>query len=284
MSEPAPITEETQLSLAPSEPAPAPSPQSVASRVTRGKYQHPLEHYESVYDLKANKGRTIKRWVATGRKKEDLPPLDEPARMAAWWGRCMTWTVPARLLTLAGSEPESPRPASPSSVAQPGKEAPPPPRPPSNVIQLPEGSGFAAAMGRAQEAERTAFAMWQAEITSVAPDAGREEMRRRAWERATEMVRKLEKDAESILSRDMITWPDAEVQLVDTMGVINRSLRSILVRVSTKIGLPHEWFVKADREYQSELDRCFDQLSENDYEEKPPAPVAPPFSLTAAAA
>lgn len=281
---PSPSSQEAgQLALQSPEPGPPPSPQVAAARVTKGTYLHPLAHYESVYDLKANRGRTIKRWVATGRKKGDFPPLDQPERMAAWWGRHMTWTVPARLLTLAGSEAEPPPPPAASSPAQPLGALSPPLPPPSNVIRLPEGSGFAAAMGRAQEAERTAYAKWQEELESPSPDEGREEMRRRAWERATKIVREMERDAEGILSRDLIAWPDAEVRVSEILTVVNRSLRSLFVRVSTKIGLPQEWFSKADAQYQLELDQCFEELADDDYQEKPgPPPPGPDFTLAAA--
>lgn len=54
----------------------------------RGYYLYPLKHYAVVYGYDANSGeRTIKRFVSVGRNviPHDLPPLDEPAKMPAWW-------------------------------------------------------------------------------------------------------------------------------------------------------------------------------------------------------
>lgn len=242
-----------------------------ATLLTRESYLHPQAHYEKVYGLTPNRGRTIKRWIKTGRDRSppDLPPLDHPEQMAGWWSRCMTWTVPARLLTLAGSGDVGEQPA----AAAPAKPAPADAAPASQgrAVQLPEGSGFAAAMKRAQEAERTAYGMWQQALSADPFEGGVEEMRRRAWERAVKVVREMERDAEDILSRDLHAWSDVEAKVSENLSVVNRSLRSILVRVATKIGLPHEWFVKADAAYQSELDRCFDELSDDDYRTQKPA-------------
>ena len=252
---------------------------TAARRATQATYKHPLAHYEAVYGAKPNKGRTIKRWVKTGRERQpvpDLPPLDDPPAMAAWWSRNMTWTVPAKLLTLAQAAPtqasgslepsgevgkgagsETQRGADGDAGESAEKRKP---------LDLPQGSGFAAALDRANTAERTAYAAWQKELAAEVINEGNEEMRRRAWERAVEIVRKLEKDAEGILGRDLIAWPEAEQQVQEHLNTMNRAIRSLIVRVATKIGLPQDWFRRVDEAYQSELDRAFDDLASGDYE------------------
>jgi hypothetical protein len=41
--------------------------------------------------------RTIYRWLDLGRQKKDMPPLDEPGLMLAWWSRNMKNQAPANL-------------------------------------------------------------------------------------------------------------------------------------------------------------------------------------------
>lgn len=253
---------------------------AAAARETKSKYKRPLAAYEATYGVKPNDGRTIKRWVKIGREKKpepDLPPLDDPPAMAAWWSRNMKWTVPANILALATPK------ASPAQLAPDGApDASVPvgggldpekrggadkdqnPRP--KKLDLPEGSGFAAALERASHAEREAYARWQEALGAEEFNAGVEEMRRRAWERAAELVRKLEKDAEEILARDLISWPEAERLMSEHLHIVNRSLRSLFVRVATKAGLSQDSFRKIEPVYQEELDRCFEKLSSDDYE------------------
>lgn len=67
----------------------------------RARYQHRLEHYREIYHASL---RTLKRWVATGRATDppELPPLDEPSAMLAWWTKHRPrYRAPARILQLA---------------------------------------------------------------------------------------------------------------------------------------------------------------------------------------
>lgn len=67
---------------------------------SRSKYKKPLAEYVTVYGTTV---RPIKRWIEIGKAATpvDLPPLDEPALMAAWWDNHMTTRVPAKLLAFA---------------------------------------------------------------------------------------------------------------------------------------------------------------------------------------
>lgn len=56
------------------------------------------KHYESIYGKKT---RTLKWWVEQGRSAAggpDLPPLDRPEEMPAWWERVMTQSCPRSVL------------------------------------------------------------------------------------------------------------------------------------------------------------------------------------------
>ena len=53
-------------------------------------YLHPYKHYLAVYGYQSADAKTIKRLVKKGKEaqpKADLPPLDSPADMPAWWRR-----------------------------------------------------------------------------------------------------------------------------------------------------------------------------------------------------
>ena len=98
---------------------------AAAPKKLRGHYARLYSEYESIY----GKGeRTVKRWVARGKAASpiDLPPLDTPSAMPAWWRRCMAQEVPdyiARAAELhpapvvAPDPPTAPAPDSPPAPA-----------------------------------------------------------------------------------------------------------------------------------------------------------------------
>jgi hypothetical protein len=254
-----------------------PDPRISGGRVTRDTYRKALADYEPFYGVKPNEGRTIKRWIKRGRERTptDLPPLDQPELMASWWSRNMKWKVPDRLLAFGkiataekGKEAASDQKQNRTADTATSSSDTPPPA--SNRIkpELPEGSGFAAILDRARQAERVAFSNWQAALNAEPFNAGDEELKQRAWSRAVETVRKLEKDAESILSRDLIAWPEAERIINETEAAIHQSLRSAIVRVATKIGIPSEWFAKINAAFQIELDHTFTRIAEAEYQHR----------------
>src|ERR1043166_3651831 len=70
------------------------------------KYKQKLPYYASVF---GQTDRTIKRWMRRGKElppptrngELDVPPLDDPPKMAAWWRRCMDRQVPDYILAIA---------------------------------------------------------------------------------------------------------------------------------------------------------------------------------------
>lgn len=68
------------------------------------KYKNKLPHYGEFF---GQTERTIKRWVRRGKELNDLPPLDDPPKMAVWWRRSMDNQVPDYLLGFnSGSSPD----------------------------------------------------------------------------------------------------------------------------------------------------------------------------------
>lgn len=85
-------------------------------------YKKKYSEYCVVYDVGE---RAIKHWVAEGKacKPADLPPLDEPEKMAAWWRRVKPAQKPPDIMleyecSARKAKPEAPTPPSDS---QPGK-------------------------------------------------------------------------------------------------------------------------------------------------------------------
>jgi hypothetical protein len=59
------------------------------------KYKNKLPEYAEIF---GQTERTIKRWIRRGKELSDLPPLDDPSKMATWWRRSMDNQVPDYLL------------------------------------------------------------------------------------------------------------------------------------------------------------------------------------------
>lgn len=98
------------------------------------------------------------------------------------------------------------------------------------------------------------------------------ELAQRAWDKAFEALRKAEKDAGDVLLAlgEMVRWSEVEQGNAACLQALNQSLRSIFVRVATKVPVPPDLFILLDRATQEELDRIFVDLDKRDYH--PPSP------------
>lgn len=84
--------------IAPAAADPAPRP--------RHRYEKHLADYVPIFGTPI---RSIKRWIAQGRAAGDVPPLDDPPAMAAWWGRVHPkYRTPDKLLQFVKAEKEAP--------------------------------------------------------------------------------------------------------------------------------------------------------------------------------
>jgi len=103
-------------------------------------YLRALREYESVYGVKE---RAVKRWVSSGRHAAppDLPPLDQPALMPAWWKRRMRQEIPSTILSAASRStgtdtPNSEAPPGAATFQPPAAGADQPSSPTSRPIDL----------------------------------------------------------------------------------------------------------------------------------------------------
>ena len=70
--------------------------------------------------------RTIKRWVALGKSKSDLCPLDDLASLVDWWTRCQTYSPPVEVIQACATAQQSKPPREgeqvvPKIAAQPNE-------------------------------------------------------------------------------------------------------------------------------------------------------------------
>lgn len=258
--------------------------------IVRASYQHPLEHYETIYGRKV---RMIKLWIATGRDAVpmELPPLDEPPKMKAWWIRQMKHRVPLDIEQLAAGTPKpppspvvTPPPADTSAgplfeaaAAAPGST----PAPAASAPPLAFSGGFAGALQRLRAAEAAAGELYTSLLRQAAgcraeqaDDRARltaeAEGARRAWDELVDKLRSYEKDASKILAESGKVWSQDEV--VASQEVIHLALKEgingLLRRVRPKLKAcvtPAE----EDKLWQTEVDKLFGALRANRFSALP---------------
>jgi hypothetical protein len=239
-----------------------PAPFAISAR----QFLHTYEFYAERFGVT---DRSVKRWAAEGRAADppDLPPLDCPRDMPAWWGRRMSHRVPARLLEVAATDaaehaarhqepaPGTVTPATSASVAD---------RAVSSSV------GMGETVTRLREAERDAG---EAFATASKPlprgkdepldaplkymDAGQVEMLQRRWERMAEALRKAVKDeAEMAETRgELLEKGKVARVLQEIHASVAESIRGLVRRVRPKLaGRSAE---EQDEIWQAETEKTF---------------------------
>ncbi len=250
----------------------------------RWPFLHPLPFYTEIYTRKV---RVLADWLATGRRAQpnpDLPPFDHPEQMAAWWRRRKKHTVPHDLLRLAATAVVSPAVAAPAATTLPAPSPalgpstslpaaattpPPPDLPtlPSAGADLPPTAdeGYLAALQGSREAESLHRVLYntllRAATAPALPDDQRAarvsaaEQGRASWDSACETLRKMEKDAEQILTATGRTWISDEVLAV--YEATYTAFRAGLERLPARLSLPPE----QTAQFHTELANLFASLS-----------------------
>lgn len=214
-------------------------------------YAHGRRHYAAVFNQTP---RTINRWIAHGKAQGELPPLDDPAEMPAWWVRHMKHRPPAELLiAVPAAQAVSSVKEEPASVTG---DTPPAPTP----AVIPASLGMGGALMRMRLAESDAAAKYLEAQGAAEPNEAEIEMRRRAWERMTESLRKLEKDSPNILKESGDLLPRDEVirELTQLLSVVGLTWRSFAKRMFPRLaGLSVD---QADQLWNLESDKVFEKL------------------------
>lgn len=246
-------------------PLPGISSIGAARKIVGENYRKTRPEYakESGYAVE-----NLKRLFKIGREAGDLPPFDEPRLMPAWWERMVAsgklkQKVPDKILRwAAGGKPEatdreSAKEPTPPSGSSPAFSSSPPRR-----DDLP-ARGYAAMLLRAEEAEQIASQAYNNALHAEPFDESPAESLRRACEKAQENLRKLLLSRSEILKGDdeYGRWSDFEEQATDKLNTLNQSLRSLGVRVVTKVAVPTDIFAKLVGALNEELDAIFKALS-----------------------
>jgi hypothetical protein len=105
------------LVAGPSSPGAKEAVQRATNTRKHAKYPKKLPEYAAFY---GKDERTIKRMIRRGKELGDLPPLDEPSKMAAWWRRSMDHDVPDWLLGFVDNSGADPRASSGDGASRSG--------------------------------------------------------------------------------------------------------------------------------------------------------------------
>jgi hypothetical protein len=204
-------------------------------------YEKNLEDYAPIYSCSV---RQIHRWIAFGkaRKPPELPPLDAPAEMAAWWLRNMKNRAPAKLLALAAQKETGE-----ASLT-------------ASAIDLTKLEGAAGDGLRQARAVRMAADQHLTEAYASKSDE-RIEICQRRWLRAVEQERKLEAAAREDAKASGALIPRGELlpELSQTVEVFGQMTKSSGRRIKEKFSayLSPELAERLKVEVENEWKRCF---------------------------
>lgn len=236
------------------EAAPAPVP---------GKYREKIAHYAALYE---QSDRTIKRWIAAGRKKDDPPPLDDPIEMPAWFPRHHKHRVPEVLIRRAEeARGEVVAPASAEAEEARGAVAAPAYRPPS---ELPEGSGYEAELQRVRdEAQKAAGILKDAERGGVPAEI---ESARRQYDRALKLLREFERDATKILTErgTLVDRSVVEALLLQKHAAIRADLEAAYTADVHREMRSALEYAEARKRFLAAIHRALRGLVENGFSER----------------
>ena len=221
-------------------------------RQTAEAYKKPrLRDYEPIYGTTV---RQLKRWLAIGRKCDpvDLPPLDEPSAMAAWWERMqaanhLKHTVPAKLLKHEEKKSEaSPPPAAqesgpkakaPKPDRQPGTSASDSDEPPLPPMQLDAGGDVAADLGLQQVQTLVKATYKQMEVALQRNNLTQYASLRREWQQLVQILRSWEKDIIKIQEGrgDVLRTREIKTELVRLFTTMGQSFFNALLKLAADL-------------------------------------------------
>ncbi len=203
--------------------------ETAAPLPARIRHAQPLSHYAKLYNRSE---RRVKEWVSRGRHSNppDLPPLDDPPRMAAWWRRVIDKYPPDEMLAVESAEPADSKPetrnlatvnasASPDESSMTAMDL--------GSLELAEGEQVKQARSLVQATHLQLVAATEGK----SPDAFRRWLP--LWTDATEALRRLVKaDAEEKKMRgEYVSRPSVLAEISQLM----ESLRIMRERMADKV-------------------------------------------------
>lgn len=228
----------------------------VVSAKGKVRFARPLGEYAAEY---GQTDRTIKRWIQRGKEAAgglDLPPLDVPSEMPAWWARHFKHRCPDEIhAAVTRSAPAAPRPVAPPASV---------PSPLSFSIGVIAGSGYEEMLGRVRAAELSASADYFSAIRED-PNDPRLASLRKTWQELAKQLRELERDAGDILERSGQLVPKATTErvLAELHGAISQGIRSLWPRVKSRFRAATER--EQDKIWDDEISRLLGRLNETGF-------------------
>lgn len=237
-------------------------------------YRKDISEYRETYGCAL---QSLYDWINDGKGNtpSELPPLDSPAEMLAWWKRNKKNRAPDRLVALAaavGSQPQN----FPESFREET-----PPDVPVLTPALNINAGFLAAVERHREAEANAGALYN-QLARSAGERGltadvrqsrlaTAEQARRTWADLANRLREYERDAEKILAASGRTWmaDDVVASVTQAHATLAAGLRMLAERV--RPALTPEQVASHD----AELQRLLDGLIGLKFAQLPDMPLTP---------
>ena len=248
-----------------------------------GYYQHRLKHYAAVYGYDPESGeRTIKRFTSIGRNTvpHDLPPLDEPARMPAWWrshhpGREVpTGIRRAAAAVVVNAEPQQTPPPTPepSIPAPPAPTLPPAPREATPPAVESDRLDFPAQVGELRKIVTEQLQQLRAASAEVAPENLTDSVERAEWARSKgERVEAAQRNYKSSLDmlrkaeNDLVEWQKSHEELKPTaqvatevgriVGAIHAAVKRLVKTVRPRIAGKSD--AEQDSIWEEEVRKCF---------------------------
>ncbi|HEY4285372.1 MAG TPA: hypothetical protein VGM62_20115 [Chthoniobacterales bacterium] len=179
------------LSVEPSSPSAKEAVSKLKSTRKHARYPKKLPEYAAVF---GQTDRTVKRWIKRGKETGELPPLDHPPHMAAWWRRNMDNQVPDYLIGFIGqSSPDSPDPRAGngetgSTEGQPGGTS----RSPRDFSQI-EGLDLEKNVEELRRSHAINKHLLDEALHAKEPSEQGIALRQRNYERSFELLRKSER-------------------------------------------------------------------------------------------
>lgn len=237
-----------------------------SNAITKDAYKLPYKEYVPIYGKQI---RTIKWWIQQGKAAEggpDLPPLDCPAEMPAWWKRRMKQTCPKSVVdaarAAAGPSPSAPtatpgtRPALPvgsTPVAAPRME------------NLAVSSQEQSLLHLKEQLARARHDLLE-EQNKAEPDPVKLETKERKWRELRNEVDKAEEAVFKMRSKQgkLVDIEQLGAELQPMLVTVAESVRSLITRLKPRLTAATN-DEERDAIWQAGVDECFTELISNGF-------------------
>jgi len=207
----------------------------------RAQYQHNLCDYEAVFGVGV---RQLKKWIAVGKSANppELPPLDDPPLIVAWWNLHMQVRVPQKLLHLAVDAAKN----ADSSTS-------------NSRLACIDVKNLDVTLLNALNQARGYLAAVDQKLSAAYRDGDEDSIRRwqGPWERAMETVRKAE--AADLLRQkaagQMLSKSEVLAELANFLTILKVMRSSMARRIIRRLGFSWDESLRADPKWKQRFEQ-----------------------------